>query len=266
MQEASFHLDFYNLPEENIWGHRKKLEYLLSVISDIRNQKEGVLRILDFGCGNGSAVTKYLAQIKGVTVLGVDLHEPSLKYAKENFAKENCKFTSVLEGEDLFDVIVYADVLEHLDDPFEVLRGHYKFLSEYGVVVGAIPNGYGPFEIESWLDRKLNITSLINVFRRVRNVIRNQAQKQRGQGDDLIPYNHESGHVQFFTKSSLTRALSDAGFKLVDFKNGVILGANISGIFLGRCAWFLKFNRQAASQLPSLIVSTWYFTAAKKRC
>lgn len=264
MQKPSIDLNFYGLPDENIWGHRKKLEYLLSVISALRDREKKRLRILDFGCGNGSAVTKYLAEIEGVVVLGVDLHGPSLKYATENFAKENCKFSSILaKSDDLFDVIVYADVLEHLNNPAEVLELHHHLLSEQGVIVGAIPNGYGPFEIESWLDRKLNLTGLINVFRHIRNKMRNGTQKQVKQASDVIPYNHESGHVQFFTRSSLAHLLSDAGFKIVDFKNGVVLGANVTGMLLGRFAWFLKFNRRASNHLPSSIVSTWYFTAVK---
>lgn len=84
--------DQNQLPPENIWGHRKKLKYLLNAIETYKERIGRPLKILDFGCGNGSAVTSYISKIPNVIVYGVDLHKPSIEYAKKNIQQKPACF------------------------------------------------------------------------------------------------------------------------------------------------------------------------------
>jgi len=79
-----------------------------------------------------------------------------------------------------------------------------------------------------------------------------------------IPYNNDSGHVQFFTRRSLIKTLNDAGFKIQDFSHGAFLGAPLSEKFILRGENIAKLNAWIADYLPFWAVSTWYFTAVKK--
>lgn len=161
----------------------------------------------------------------------------------------------------VFDVIVYADVLEHVDDPTEVLAHHHTLLEDDGIIIGAIPNGFGPFEIESYIDRSLKITTLLFKVLDSTRAIRSKLGLRKEIVIDTVPYNSESGHLHFFSRRKFLETLSLAGFDNVCLENGVFMGANLSSFVLGRSKWFLQFNGYISTKLPSSMVSTWYFSA-----
>jgi SAM-dependent methyltransferase len=77
--------------------------------------KPGILA-LDIGCGIG-IVSKYMAEL-GARVISVDISPKLIQYAKENYNHENIKYITEDIHEYMteykFDLIVIADVLEHL--------------------------------------------------------------------------------------------------------------------------------------------------------
>jgi len=245
------------LPPENVYGHTKKLRFILDAIRSFREGRAGPVRLLDFGCGNGSAVSQFLMG-EGIRYHGVDIHEPSLEYARRHFGGADATFHDHVPPGVLFDVIVYADVLEHLDDPVSVLREHASVLAPGGMIVGAVPNGYGPFENEKRLDAVLGVSRLLRLGGRVRRaVLRRPAPTRAG----AIPYNIDSGHVQFYTRGSLFRTLKRGGFRVERFANGAFLGAPLSERFLLRGERIARANARVADLLPWWAVSAWYFTA-----
>lgn len=246
------------LPPENAYGHTKKLRYILSRIAERACQKEGRLRLLDFGCGNGQFVSRYLIS-EQVDYVGVDFHPPSLAYARQHFAGPHAIFLEAVPEDRQFDIIVYADVLEHLDAPAEALAAHAQLLSPNGCMIGSVPNGFGPFEIEEWLNRKLHLSEGIAAL---------SIARRRLLGRDVPeiadkPYNHESGHVVFFTRSRLNTDLSQAGLRITDFRQGAFVGASISGSILKRSTTLTDWNVRLADHLPAWAVSTWYFTMVR---
>ena len=112
-------------PTDNIYGHTKKLRFILKHLNDYVNSHERPIFVLDFGCGNGIAVSHFLIQ-EGVSYYGVDCHEPSRNYAIKHFQRENAVFLNSTPQGILFDIIVYADILEHLENPLCVLKEHFK--------------------------------------------------------------------------------------------------------------------------------------------
>lgn len=99
-------------------------------------------RILDVGCGEG-ALGARLAAALGAEVHGIERHAPAAAAARRVLA-------SVIEGdaatatipfpEGAFDCLVYGDVLEHMADPWTLLRSHVRFLRRGGTVVASVPN------------------------------------------------------------------------------------------------------------------------------
>ncbi len=80
--------------------------------------------VLDIGCGNG-ALTSDLAK-KAQKVIGIDLNEKNIKFAKEKFSAPNVEYLIGDATKDLpdrrFDVMVLSNVLEHIENRIEFLK------------------------------------------------------------------------------------------------------------------------------------------------
>ncbi len=240
------------LPAENLYGHTKKLRFILGCIREQQKHRNGPITLLDFGCGNGVYVSQHL-RMDGVRYYGVDFHRPSLAYARRHFSGPHATFLEHVPSEEAFDLIVYADLLEHLDDPVATLRQHAGLLKEDGLIVGSVPNGRGPYEIEMAVAQRLGVLALLKLSIRGYRKLRPMP--------NGLPYNHESGHVQFFTRRSLTATLAQAGFRVDRFTHGAFISGPITDLFPG--AWLRAANTWAADRLPYWAVASWFFTASR---
>ena len=101
-------------------------------------------KTLDIGCGSG-LTSKYLAE-GGRSVVGIDISQAAIDYArKHNFhpsVKYICAGLEEFETDDQFDVICMVDVLEHLSSSavaklFEILNDASH---EHTVIYLNIPN------------------------------------------------------------------------------------------------------------------------------
>lgn len=247
------------LPAEDIFGNTKKLRFILRTIDDHRARLGRDVTVLDFGCGNAAAVGQYLIG-EGVRYVGVDFHKPSLDYARAHFGGSNAEFRETVPDDMTFDIIVYADVLEHVPDPLAVVTAHAPRLAPGGIMIGSVPNGYGPCETEKFIDRHLRLYRMLRFAKRAALRLAGRPPKET----PAIPYNHESGHLIFFTMRSLKRMAEDAGFKIARFAHGGFVGADLTGSTIFASARFVDWNIRAADRLPSWAVSTWYFVLEKK--
>jgi len=99
-------------------------------------------RVLDVGCSTGN-FGEALERLKGCTVVGVDLNEKDIAQAKTRITEAHVfdiASPGALERFGRFDVVVFADVIEHIPDPRAVLRAARDLLADEGVVVYSIPN------------------------------------------------------------------------------------------------------------------------------
>jgi 2-polyprenyl-3-methyl-5-hydroxy-6-metoxy-1,4-benzoquinol methylase len=101
-------------------------------------------RVLEFGCATGY-MSKVLKDRLGCTVVGVEIDPEAAALAEQHAERvivgdaEKIDYAAELAGEE-FDVVLLADVLEHLKEPADVLRRVRPFVAENGVVVASIPN------------------------------------------------------------------------------------------------------------------------------
>lgn len=99
-------------------------------------------RVLDIGCRDG-ALTKFYAA--GNMVLGLDIDEEALIRAKESLGIE-VKHTDLNGAWEVpvnsFDVVVAAEVIEHLYYPEHVLEKIHEVLNPGGFLVGSIPHAF----------------------------------------------------------------------------------------------------------------------------
>lgn len=108
--------------------------------------------VLEFGCNSGFT-SKFLKK-NGCKVTGVEVNTYAAKMAKKYCERvitgdiETINYDEVL-GKNLFDIIVFADVLEHLKNPELILVKIKKFLDKKGKLVISLPNiAHGSVRLE----------------------------------------------------------------------------------------------------------------------
>ena len=165
--------------------------YILPALRKALSSQEG-RRILDLGSGNG-----YLAnelQKAGYNVTGVEPSPESVKTASTSFP--SVQFFQGSAYDDLaarfgrFDVVVSADVIEHMFAPRLFTRTAKELLSPGGMLILSTPfHGY-------W--KNLSI-ALVNGWDR--------------HADPL----HDDGHIKLWTERKMRQLLNEQGFEQLRF-------------------------------------------------
>jgi 2-polyprenyl-3-methyl-5-hydroxy-6-metoxy-1,4-benzoquinol methylase len=115
--------------------------FFSQVISDHIKYKNYPV-ILDAGCGDGVNLN-LLNNFKGATIYGMDYNPLRITRAKKSLQD-----ISILQGdllalpfkEQLFDVILLNQVLEHIPEDGAVIREIYKSLKQDGLLILCVPN------------------------------------------------------------------------------------------------------------------------------
>lgn len=150
----------------------------------------GAKKILDVGCARGMLGMTIKARMN-CEVFGVELNEQMADEARTRLDEVFC---ANIENEDLpfhesLDIIIFADILEHLIGPRSTLTASKRWLKRDGVVVASISNtGHYSF-----------ITDLI-----------------RG-GWDYVPVGLRGvTHLRFFTRRSIEELFRKSGYYVIE--------------------------------------------------
>lgn len=145
--------------------------------------------VLELGCSSGY-MSDYMKNALGCRVYGVELDEVAASKAGEFCEKiiradvETLDFEEAFNGI-RFDVVVMADILEHLKDPQALLSNIRRFVRDDGYILISIPNGaHGSISLNA-LDGTWNYRPM-------------------GLMDET--------HLRFFDKDSFNRILESSGF------------------------------------------------------
>ena len=262
----------YDFLPENVFGHSKKVALIRASLDALRTRLGRSLKVLDIGCGNGFAVSRLLAHPQH-DVLAIDLHEPCIKYANNHFAAAGLRFAcmpaeALKDKDDSFDAIVLADVLEHLQQPEVLLNQVCDLLSPHGRVLISIPNGRGPFELESALSKLpllgrflLSTTDLLVAVCN-KWLLRGRWTRAAEVSPDDLPYNDGSPHVQFFRWRPFQEMLKRSGLTPLVRRNLSVLSGPFTNYWFTPFAGFCRWNARMADHLPSRMVSAWYMELA----
>lgn len=258
------------LPPENVFGHTKKVRLFRETIERFRKvTKKSSLLILDIGCGSGHAVTRFLGKT-GDHVMGIDMYPPNIAYAEKHFGHPSLHFSCMdaqafsTTGE-VFDVVVLSDVLEHLENPASILKIAVELLAPDSRLLVTVPNGSGSFEIESTLSRvpflgrwflKLTDLFVATLNKTVMNGAWNQVAALTPEG---LPYNIESGHVQFFSTDDMLKLFQGAGIEVVNSGNVSFLSGPFTNYLFAPSQRFCGWNASVADCLPRWLASSWFF-------
>jgi 2-polyprenyl-3-methyl-5-hydroxy-6-metoxy-1,4-benzoquinol methylase len=146
-------------------------------------------RILDLGCSGGLLSERVRAL--GHSVTGVDVIElPDIRERVDRFVQGNLDdgLPREVQADGPFDVVLAADVLEHVRVPELVLDQSRAMLAPRGSLIASVPN------FAHWYARGRTALGLFDY-------------DQRGIFD--------RGHVRFFTRRSFLRRLHAAGFAVL---------------------------------------------------
>ncbi len=263
-----------NLPPENIFGHTQKLRWMRSRLASLRCELGRPISILDLGCGNGWAVTRFLGE-DGDEVLGVDFHSPSIEYAQRSFGRPGLAFRcgdalSMEPRPGGWDAIVIADVLEHLDDPATLLSSCANSLARGGRILVSMPNGRGCFELESALSRVKIIGPVLlratGLFRGVlnRTILHGVWTRAAAIVPADIPYNLDSPHVQFKSRGEWLRLFAETGMETTGECGLSVIGGPFTHYLFGASSALCRFNSTAATHIPAAVANNWAFELAPK--
>lgn len=147
--------------------------------------------VLEIGCGQGN-FGKGLKLKYQCSVTGIEINEDQAKVAAKNLDKVYA--SSVEEAiyklrDKQFDLIVANDVLEHLQDPYEVIKKLSKKLARNGRIISSIPN--------------------VRNFHVVYALLRNKEWKYTESG--ILDFTH----LRFFTCKSIIEMYESNGYKIV---------------------------------------------------
>ncbi|MEM7815329.1 MAG: class I SAM-dependent methyltransferase [Candidatus Aenigmatarchaeota archaeon] len=146
-------------------------------------------KVFDVGCAKG-ALSEQLSEL-GYVVYGAEIDENSAleasRYCHKVFNIDIERSNPPIE-EKFFDAMLFADVLEHLRNPENVLRKYTNYLKDDGYVICSIPN-VAKFSV------------------RLRHLFGSRNYTKGGLLDET--------HLRFFTLKTARALVEDAGLKIV---------------------------------------------------
>lgn len=240
------------LPKENIYGHAKRLGWIISHVHPGES-------LLEFGCGTGYMISRPLAHM-GFAVVGVDLDDQSIAFGQSIYRREGLDPNGLMAIDlsllgQSHDVIIASEVLEHIADEhltgtLDTIRNR---LASDGVLLVTVPNGYGWFEFESWLWSKVGIGRMCSALR-IEGVVRRL--KSLFIGFDLdqeYPATlANSPHVQNFTYSSIRLLLEKSGFKIQGMTGSVLVAGPLSNLLFTGIGPIMRLNCALGTLLPRI--------------
>jgi 2-polyprenyl-3-methyl-5-hydroxy-6-metoxy-1,4-benzoquinol methylase len=166
----------------------------------------GVKTLLDIGCGAGVFAGE-VKKRQNITVWGVELNENIAAQSGKNIdhlivgdiSAVACKLP-----DNYFDCITCNDILEHIYDPYEILRALKSKLTKSGILICSIPN--------------------VRFIRILKSVLFKKEWEYTESG--IMDFTH----IRFFTKASIIRMFDKLDYQVLD-----IIGINKRKMSLGFC-------------------------------
>ena len=152
-------------------------------------------RVLDIGCGNGYTAGLFLA--KGCRVVGIDASADGIEIARCTYPE--ARFEVLAGNDDVlfelncepFDLAISTEVIEHVYDPHAFVQGCYRTLRPGGRFICSTPyHGY------------------------LKNLLLSSFNRWDQHANPLW----RGGHIKFWSRKTLSRLLTEAGFVNLQFR------------------------------------------------
>jgi hypothetical protein len=137
-------------------------------------------------------------------------------------------------------------------------------LSGDGLLIITVPNGFGPFEIESWLWRALRMDRIWTrgIAPWLKQKLGKNARGSGGPREVLVNSLDESPHVNFFTPRRIRALLSSAELEVGAVGTSSFLTGPFTLTFLPGWRWLLRLNSAMGDIFPNWAVNGHYYAAS----
>lgn len=177
------------------WGFYPGYSCLIrhDIVDLMDSPEDKEINVLEVGCACGGTLLKVKNTYQNANLFGIELNEHAAAIASK-FADvrvdnvEHCSFSYPI---DFFDYVIFADVLEHLYDPWSVLRHIKKYLKKDGKLIVSIPNVMHYSVIRGLLNGTWTYTD-----------------------SGLL----DKTHVRFFTLTEIDTMLKEAGYGGMEYR------------------------------------------------
>ena len=155
--------------------------------------EEGPNVVMDLGCGSGRVGRRLLAEKRAVEMHGAEIFPGAAEEAAKIYKKVHVGDVEQIawEYKTCFDYVICGDLLEHLKDPYEMVRRIFSWLKPGGRILVCVPN--------------------IRNFRVLKSLV------FRGEWKYVDSGILDQTHLRFFTRRSCARMLTEAGFQVYHY-------------------------------------------------
>lgn len=154
--------------------------------------------VLEIGCGAGATAAAIKRKFPGVTCVGVEIDEGAAEKARTRLDRVivgDIEKPGTLPPDlarESFGLVVCADVLEHLYDPWKTLATLRGYLAPAGRLIASIPN----------------VQNLGLILRLI-----------AGRWDYTSSGLLDSSHIRFFTRSGIQEMFQTAGYRILEYQS-----------------------------------------------
>jgi 2-polyprenyl-3-methyl-5-hydroxy-6-metoxy-1,4-benzoquinol methylase len=151
-------------------------------------------RVLELGCGAG-ATSAAIKELFECEAWGIEINEAAAETARKKLDRvitANIDNRTPELPRDYFDLVICADVLEHLAAPDNALRRLREFMAPEAQIIASIPN--------------------ISYLPALMKIVRDRFEYEP---DGVL----DNTHLRFFTPHTMRKLFTDAGFEVITLIN-----------------------------------------------
>lgn len=165
----------------------------LDLIRFIKNSPNASINILEVGCGCGATLARIKHLFPNANVYGVEIQAEVAKFGTHlaDIIVGNIETMQLPYESQMFDYIIFGDVLKHLREPEKVVNRMKTYLKSSGKVIASVPN-------------IMNISVLVALLKG----------RFRYYNDGLLDHTH----IHFFTKEELGRMFDKCGLEIEELR------------------------------------------------
>ncbi|MBI3103945.1 class I SAM-dependent methyltransferase [Candidatus Daviesbacteria bacterium] len=168
---------------QKLW-HSHKINLAKNILNNLNFKN-----CLDVGCASGFMISEIAATFPKANYFGIDIYDEAIKYARKTYPSIEFKVASAAKlpfKNNYFDLILFYETIEHVENPKECLREIKRVLKKDGILILTMDSGSLLFRLVWFIWEK--------------------SKGKIWKGAHLHPFHHKA----------LEQIIGDAGFKIRD--------------------------------------------------
>lgn len=123
---------------QRLW-HTHKIKLAERILSRLKFNS-----CLDVGCASGYMISQIASFFSNAKYFGIDIYDKAIEYAKKEYPNIEFKVASADRlpfEDDIFDVILFYETIEHVENPQECLKEINRVLKKDGTLILTMDSG-----------------------------------------------------------------------------------------------------------------------------